>query len=46
MFNICKNCKQDSESEEIVEWVFVESFIYLKARLIALASTVYTHVAA
>lgn len=46
MFNICRNYKQNSESEKNVEWVFVESFIYLKARLIALASTVYTHVVA
>ena len=33
-------CKQESESENIVKWVFLEILIYSKASSIALASAV------
>ena len=40
MFILCKDCKQESKSEYIVIWVFLEIPIYLKASFIALASAV------
>ena len=39
MFILCKDCKQESESENIVKWVFLEILIYSKASSIALALT-------
>ena len=40
MFILCEDCKQESESENTVKWVFLEILIYSKASSIALASGV------
>ena len=40
MFILCDDCKQESESENTVKWVFLEILIYSKASSIALASAV------
>ena len=36
MFILCKDCKQESKSEYIVIWVFLDIPIYLKASFIAI----------
>ena len=37
MFILCKDCQQESESGNILKWVFLDSVICSKASSIALA---------
>ena len=37
MFMLCKHCKQESESENFLKWVFLDSVICSKASSVALA---------